>query len=202
MPEEPEGVEKPEEENNEESASGKKSQLSSIIPLAGIVVIAIIGAFLLTNMVLKPMFSKSKVEAVNTNHDEPEKKKTEKKKEKKKDSKGGGHGGEQSSEGEGGAGNFLQIEGIVVNPAATGGSRFLSTTIGFEFDDSENYDLFKGEEIKIRDALISILSSKTVTELADAPSRESLRRQILKTVNKICEPAKADAIYFVDFVLQ
>ena len=54
----------------------------------------------------------------------------------------------------------------------------------------------------IRDALISILSSKTVTELADTKSREMIRRQILKVVNQICQPARAEAIYFVDFVLQ
>jgi len=193
MPDDPGGALPNEESTQAEKSADDASKSSSPVGMIVAVVVAIAAAFLVANMVLKPMFSKKgevSVEAkADTNH----------KKENKKDGHGnhGGHAhaGDESS-------NFLKIDGIVVNPAATGGSRFLLTTIGFEFDDSENYDVFKEKEIKIRDALISILSSKTVTELADTGAREKIRKQIFKVVNQICQPAEAEAIYFVDFVLQ
>jgi flagellar FliL protein len=200
MPDEPKETSPSQEENPENAAEAAKKQLSPMIVLAGIVVVALVAAFLVSNMVLKPMFSKNDA-AVVEKKEEPEQKKEEKK-EKKEEKKPGhgegeGHGAEEAE-----SSNFLTIDGIVVNPAATGGSRFLSTSIGFEFEESASFDEFKSKEIKIRDALISILSSKTVTELADTKSREMIRRQILKVVNQICQPAQAEAIYFVDFVLQ
>jgi flagellar FliL protein len=197
MPDEPNEALSPQEENPENASKAAGKQLSPIIVLAGIVVVALVAAFLVSNMVLKPMFSKNDAAAVEKK-EEPEKKKEEKKE--KKEEKKSGHGGHGAEEAE--PTNILTIDGIVVNPAATGGSRFLSTSIGFEFEESESFDGFKAKEIKIRDALISILSSKTVTELADTKSREVIRRQILKVVNQICLPAQAEAVYFVDFVLQ
>lgn len=200
MPDEPNEALPPQDENSEEAPETAKKQPSPMIILAGIVVVALVAAFLVSTMVLKPMFSKQGTAAVEQT-EEP-KQKHEEKKEKKEEKKSGhgGNGGHGAEEAE--SSNFLTIDGIVVNPAATGGSRFLSTSIGFEFEESESYNEFKSKEIKIRDALISILSSKTVTELADSKSRETIRRQILKVVNQICQPAQAEAIYFVDFVLQ
>ncbi len=197
MPDEPNEALPSQEENPENASGPAKKQLSPTIILAGIVVVALVAAFLVSNMVLKPMFSKNDT-AVVEKKEEPEQKKEEKKEEKKS---GHGESAEHGAE-EAESSNFLTIDGIVVNPAATGGSRFLSTSIGFEFEGSESFAEFKAKEIKIRDALISILSSKTVTELADTQSRELIRRQILKVVNQICQPAQAEAIYFVDFVLQ
>ena len=190
---------------------GNKGLASQQIILIAVILVALVVAFLVTKIVLQPMFSKGKTEQVakadNQAEDDKQKKEAEKEKKKddghskeKKDSHGGGHG--EADEEEGVASNIYQVDGIIVNPAATGGSRFLTTNIGFEMSDDESMESFKSQEIKIRDALISILSSKTVTELSDLQSREKVRQQILNTVNQLCQPAKAEAIYFVDYVLQ
>jgi len=191
---------------------GNKGLATQQIILIAVVVIALAAAFLVTKIVLKPMFSKGQAEKVAENKDEANSDKKEKDKEKenkkkdeghkkeKKDSHGGGHGGNSGEEEV--ASNIYQVDGIIVNPAATGGSRFLTTNIGFEMANEESHEIFKSQEIKIRDALISILSSKTVTELSDLQSREKVRLQILNTVNHLCQPAQAEAIYFVDYVLQ
>ncbi len=161
-----------------------------------VILVALLGAYFVANVVLKPMFSgggEATAEKPKDDHGEE-----------KKDSHGDGHGDGHGEHGEAAAesSDFFKIEGIIVNPAATGGSRFLTTTIGFEFEDNSSIGTFKSKEIKIRDALIQILSSKTISELADAQSREMIRRQILKTINQICQPAQAEAVYFVDYVLQ
>ena len=97
---------------------------------------------------------------------------------------------------------LFEVDQIIVNPASTVGSRFLSCSVAFELEDEACLKRFKACEIKIRDALITVLSARTVDELADTRLRQVLRRQILTKVNKLTEPAKAKAIYFKDFVLQ
>jgi flagellar FliL protein len=176
----------------EEEQAKKQGSIPPMIMTAAVIVVALLAAYFVAGTVVKPILSGGggKTEAA--------------KKSESHDSKHDGHGGHGGGHGEEGAeaSKIFNIEGIVVNPASTGGSRFLTTTIGFELDSPDSYDAFKEKQVKIRDALISILSSKTVTELADIDTREKIRSQILKLVNHICKPAKAEAIYFVDFVLQ
>jgi flagellar FliL protein len=191
MPDEAGGIFPPEGKENAQPQEGDKGGASSKMMMIVVVVAAIVLAFAVSNFVVKPMLTKNKTAEVS---DQPSAK------EEKKDSSS--HDSHGSAEGEAGDENFFKVEGIIVNPAATGGSRYLSTTIGFELEDPGSMEAFKSREIKIRDALISILSSKTVAELSNAESREMIRRQILKYINQICQPSKADAVYFVDFVLQ
>lgn len=195
MPDEPGGALPPEGAENMPPQENGKGGASNKMMLIVVAVAAIVLAFAVANFMLKPMLTKNKTAQTS----EKQGAKTEKKEDKSHDSHGSAEG---EGEGESVDENFFKVEGIVVNPAATGGSRYLSTTIGFELEDPTSMAAFKGKEIKIRDALISILSSKTVAELSDAQSREMIRRQILKYINQICQPDKADAVYFVDFVLQ
>jgi flagellar FliL protein len=193
MPDElEEGLEPEEEESQEEEKTPAKGGIPPVVMTAAVIVVALLAAYFVAGTVLKPMLGGGggKTEAVKKNDSHS-----------KKDDGHGGHGGGHGEEGEPQS-KIFNIEGIVVNPASTGGSRFLTTTIGFELDSHDSYSTFKEKQVKIRDALISILSSKTVTELADIETREHIRKQILKLVNHICKPAKAEAIYFVDFVLQ
>lgn len=195
MPDEPGGALPPEGAENVPPQEAGKGGTSNKMMLIVVAVAAIVLAFAVSNFVLKPMLSKNKTAQTA----EKSGAKAEKNEEKSHDSHGSAEG---EGEGESANENFFKVEGIVVNPAATGGSRYLSTTIGFELLDPASMESFKSKEIKIRDALISILSSKTVAELSDSESREMTRRQILKYINQICQPDKADAVYFVDFVLQ
>lgn len=155
--------------------------------VAAVALVAVIAAFFLTVKVLKPMMAadpnavQEQVEAAAEEETEDE-----------------GHG--ESAEP---AEEFLyEIDQIIVNPASTVGSRFLSCSMAFELGSREDLDRFESREIQIRDALITILSARTVDELADARLREPLRRQILTRVNRITEPTEAEAVYFKDFVLQ
>jgi flagellar basal body-associated protein FliL len=64
------------------------------------------------------------------------------------------------------------IKDIVVNPAGTGGTRFLSVSFGFELGDAGLMAEFTEREALVRDALITILSSKTVAQLTDAKRKK------------------------------
>ena len=152
---------------------------------AAIVVVMVVAAYFVTLKVVKPMLGggKAAVEQTDENHEkskeEQEKKEEEKKSshEAKKSSHGGGHGSNGSSDKEA-ANNIYMIEQIIVNPAGTGGRRFLSTSIGFDLDNTDLHAVLEDKEVVVRDALITILSSQTVPELSDFKQRERLRKLI------------------------
>jgi flagellar protein FliL len=192
MPEEKEAAQETEKQTaSEQNAAGGDSMTHTIIKVSvvvAVVVIAVLAGFMVTAKVLKPMMAhdpNAVAEEVATVSEEDH-----------------GGGEEQGEEGKPGEESMYEISQIIVNPASTVGSRFLSCSVAFELSKPSDMQIFESREIKLRDAMIALLSARTVDELADAHSRESLRTQILDRVNKLAEPAKAKAVYFKDFVLQ
>ena len=107
-------------------------------------------------------------------------------------------GTENHDEGE----EMIELEDIIVNPAGTGGTRFLAVSIGFEISGSKTKQLFENKMPMVRDALISILGSKTIEQLSDAKEKEITRYQIKKRVEHLLKTKKLEAVYFTNFVLQ
>lgn len=98
--------------------------------------------------------------------------------------------------------NVFLLEDLVVNPADSGGLRYLAATVGLRSNVDGFVDNMKFNEAPVKDALIRILSSKTVDELADVSQRESTRGEILAEVRRLVPDEDVDAVYFMRFVLQ
>jgi flagellar FliL protein len=98
--------------------------------------------------------------------------------------------------------NIYMIREIIVNPAGTGGTRFLSTTVGFQMQNSRTSTIMADQEAVVRDALITILSSQTIPELGDFRQREKLRQLIRQRVQKLLGTDDIAGVYFTEFVLQ
>lgn len=179
--------------NEEEQAPKKKG--NKLILFGGIGVGAVAIGIVLALFVIKPMMSDApaggdeSAQVEENSHDKKEDSHGSKKK--KKD----GHG--EASEA-----MIYAINDIVVNPAGTGGSRFLSISFGFELEDALLHAEFENKEIIIRDALITILSSKTVSELTDPKQKEIVRYQIKKRISHIMDSDEIAGVYYTDFVLQ
>ena len=94
------------------------------------------------------------------------------------------------------------ISNIIVNPAGTGGTRFLSVSFGFELNSPSLADEFDAKEAIVRDALITILSSKTVAQLTDVKQKEIARYQIKKRLEQLLDTKDIEGVYYTDFVLQ
>jgi len=101
-----------------------------------------------------------------------------------------------------GAGEMFMMEDIIVNPSGTGGTRFLSVSIGFEVGSKETVANFEKREPVIKDALITILGSKTIEQLSDPKEKEITRYQIRKRVEQLMQADDLAAVYFTDFILQ
>lgn len=176
--------------------------LTKVAVFGLIALVAVFAAYLLTLKVLKPMMASDPATeqaqpAAETKTEEPAKAETH---EPAAEESSSGHGGE--GEGEGASGGFYTIESIVVNPAETAGTRYLSCSVSFEVVTPEDLKAFEEKSVKIKDLLITILSSKTVDQLSDIKQRNDMRKQILAVVNRFTAPAKASAVYLTDFVLQ
>jgi len=176
---------------------------NKMILFGGIGAGAIVLGVALTLFVIKPMMSDSgesadateKV-AVQEGKQEGSKKEEHKPKPKKKPRKKASHG----DEGEGP--EILAIKDIVINPAGTGGSRFLSVSFAFEVESAYLAAEFEERAPIIRDALITILSSKTVAQLTDPKQKEIVRYQIKKRISQLMETDELAGVYYTDFVLQ
>ena len=186
-------------EGDEQEAPKKGG--NKLILFGGIGLVVVVIGVVLALFVLKPMMSEESAkdgteqtaggdghsadgEEVYDDEDDPE-------------DDGGSHGG-----GEADNGMTAAIKEIVVNPAGTSGSRYLSVSLGFAFGSRKVRKRFEENELMVRDALISILSSKTVTQLTDAKQKEIMRYQIKKRLSKLLKTKKLEAVYFTDFVLQ
>jgi flagellar FliL protein len=99
-------------------------------------------------------------------------------------------------------GTIDQISDLVVNPAGTDGTRYLCTTVALETIDPRVSEEIKGREAQIRDVLIAILSRRTIAELADLGTRDSLREEIRAGVNGLLPDGEVVGVYFSNFVLQ
>ncbi len=167
-----------------EDGSNVVGHLTKVAIIAAVALVAIVAAYLVTMKVLKPMLAADPA-GVEMAAEDPA------------DNGGGGHGEE------GAPGDALyEIDNIIVNPASTVGSRFLSCSVAFELEKPSDISRLESIDVKVRDALITILSARTVDELSDARLREPLRRQILSRVKMVADPIKIKAVYFKDFVLQ
>jgi len=108
------------------------------------------------------------------------------------------------------------LEDIIVNPAGTRGSRYLSVSVGVEMNapaveaggggshggSGAGYGPLDSKKPQLRDALIGILSSKTIVQLTTIEEKELIRQEILAAFREILNPEPVHQIYFVDFVLQ
>ena len=94
------------------------------------------------------------------------------------------------------------IENVVLNPALSGGTRFLMASVGFGLTDLHGAETMALRDAEIRDIVIRVLGSKTVEQLSDlalrTPMKEEMRAEIVKIVG---EHGLVD-IYFPQFVIQ
>jgi len=183
----------PDGEGEGETAEKRSLPIKKYGIYGAIVVVMMAAAYFVTLKVVKPMFAGDGTAIEEKAEDKP---KADQKSEK------GGHGSKGEKGSEENAGNVFLIEDLIVNPAGTGGRRFLSTSIGFEMSTADATGVMEQREAIVRDALITILSSQSIPELSDFKQRERLRQLIKLRVEKLLQTEDIAAVYFTEFVLQ
>ena len=95
------------------------------------------------------------------------------------------------------------ISDLVLNPAGSGGTRFLMLSVAFDMADSAGVESMKLRDAEIKDAVLALVGGKTVDELAEVSAREPLKAEIRALVNGITKKPKAiKRVSFPQFVIQ
>jgi len=112
----------------------------------------------------------------------------------------GGHG--EAKEGEKAAAQVYTLDNLVLNPAESGGTRFLLLSIAFETADAALVEDMKTRDAELRDAVLVTLGAKTVEQLADMRAREAIKTELTGAALKLFKKKGALRVYFPQFVIQ
>lgn len=111
---------------------------------------------------------------------------------------------------EGEPGEVLNVSDLLVNPAGTGGRRYLKVAAAIEIraphGKKEKAAHAAGDaslrDVQIRDLLIRELSSRTLEELTDPMAKEETRQGILAELNALLGEGRVTNLYFTEYVVQ
>jgi flagellar FliL protein len=95
------------------------------------------------------------------------------------------------------------VADMVLNPAGSGGQRFVMLSVAMEAKDSATVAMLESRDPEIRDAILALVGGKTVEQLAEVTAREPLKTEIIATVARITKKKKAvKRVSFPQFVIQ
>lgn len=183
-----------EQEKQVETTSGKKSGFNIKVLIIGIplFIIQLVAVYFITaNFLLSKMQSGSHQEKAKT--EEVQEDATE-------------EGKAEVSEGENKKvefGKFIYVvDDLIINPANTDGKRLLLSSLGFDLASKENEEELKAKDVLLKDAIISVMSSKSLPQLANMAYRDTLRMEITSKIQQLMPKVKINTIYFSKYILQ
>ena len=94
------------------------------------------------------------------------------------------------------------LENLVLNPASSGGSRFLLLTVAIEAGNAKAAEDFKGRDAELRDIILTSLGVKTVEELTEIARREQFKTELKTAINEKFGKKAVKSLYFPQFVVQ
>jgi flagellar FliL protein len=99
-------------------------------------------------------------------------------------------------------GPIQPLETFIVNLNSADGQRYLKATMSVELSDEAAIKEAATRTAQLRDAIIILLSSKTLEEINKLEGKEMLKREIVARVNGFLTEGKAKRVYFTEFVVQ
>lgn len=94
------------------------------------------------------------------------------------------------------------LENLVLNPAASGGSRFLLLSVAIEVGNAKAAEDFKTRDAELRDIILTSLGVKTVDELTEIARREQFKTELKTAINAKFGKNAVKSLYFPQFVVQ
>ena len=110
--------------------------------------------------------------------------------------------GSSGGHGEGAVAAVYQIDNLVLNPAQSGGTRFLMLTVAFDLKDAAAVEQMKVRDAEVRDAILTVIGSKTVEQLVDISARNALKGELRNSVGQLFSKGAVKQIYLPQFVIQ
>lgn len=99
-------------------------------------------------------------------------------------------------------GQTYPIETFIVNLANPLGKRYLKVTMQLELDNPKMTAELDRRMPQLRDAILTILSSKTYEDISTSQGKLRLRSEIVARVNAFLTSGSIRRVYFTEFVVQ
>ena len=94
------------------------------------------------------------------------------------------------------------LENLVLNPAGSGGSRFLLLSVAIETNAASTATGFLARDAELRDIILTALGSKTVEQLTDIATREGIKGELQVAIGARFGKNAVKRLYFPQFVVQ
>ncbi len=101
-----------------------------------------------------------------------------------------------------------KLDEFVVNLADKYQPRYLKVTISLEVESNDprsggrGDDKKEAEDVKVRDAIISVLTGKHFADLVALGGKDELKAKLKSEINSVLEDRKVVNIYFTSFAMQ
>ncbi|HDG97732.1 MAG TPA: flagellar basal body protein FliL [Desulfobacterales bacterium] len=99
-------------------------------------------------------------------------------------------------------GPIYPMETFIVNLMDPMGKRYLKVTLELELSKEELRSEMDKRLPQLRDAILTLLSSKTFKDIGDLSGKYQLRAEILATLNRYLKTGKVNNVYFTEFIVQ
>lgn len=94
------------------------------------------------------------------------------------------------------------LDPFIVNIYDGQDMRYLRIKVEMGVAGEEAKTQMKAQEAQIRDAILTLLSSKTWQDLQTPQGKDQLKQQVMSSVSKIVPQGMVKQVYFTDFVVQ
>jgi flagellar protein FliL len=98
--------------------------------------------------------------------------------------------------------SMYELESFIVNLSGGSGNNYLKIKITLETNKEELKTEMEKRLPQFRDAILSLLSSKTYTEVKTLEGKSQIRAEIMATMNQYLKTGKITNVYFSDFIVQ
>jgi flagellar protein FliL len=97
----------------------------------------------------------------------------------------------------------FELEPFIVNIYDGQDLRYLRVKVELEIAGGEETKAeLTARKAQLRDAILVLLSAKTLLDVRDQQGKNQLRQEIFSAMGKIMPPGKVQKVYFTDFVVQ
>jgi flagellar protein FliL len=94
------------------------------------------------------------------------------------------------------------LDNMVINPANSGGSRFLLVSIAIEAGSTKALETLKARDAELRDAVVSAIASRDVEALTNIAFRDTVKLELATAINSRFGKRTVKKLFFPQWVIQ
>ena len=98
--------------------------------------------------------------------------------------------------------SVLLLENLVLNPASSGGQRYLLLSIAIDAADAKVVAELTARDAELKDLILTTLGNKTVEQLSDVTGKDAIKTEILDAIKERFGKNSVKQLYFPQFVIQ